>query len=104
MHYASGNRGRATAPGHGAVDGVDRDAGLHPFVDRVSDDPIRIDVFDRAQIQLALAGVVLCDISEPQTVRGLSGELAFYQVVMDRRSGTFAAAAPAAVRGEQTSL
>ena len=54
------------AAGHaGAVDAASRDgvvqrgdgeAGLHPGVDGVADDPVRVAVLDRAEVELALAG------------------------------------------------
>jgi hypothetical protein len=82
VHYASGSRGRAAARGHGTVDGVNRDAGLHPLVDAVSDDPIRVDAFDRAQVDLAFAGMVFSDVVEPQLIRRLSCDFWLHQIIM----------------------
>jgi hypothetical protein len=64
--------------------------GLHPRVDRVADDPVGVDVLDRAEVELALAGAVLGDVGQPQLVRSTGGEVALDQVVVDRRAGLLA--------------
>ena len=46
-----------TATSSGVVDRVHREAGLHAAVDRVADSAVGSDVFDRAQVELALAGL-----------------------------------------------
>ena len=43
----------------------DRELCGHPGVNRIADDPVGVNVFDRAQIQLAFVGTVLSDIHEP---------------------------------------
>ncbi|MFV3116750.1 hypothetical protein [Gordonia ajococcus] len=46
-----------------------------------------------AQIEIALGGVVLGDVGQPQTVRSVGGE-ALNQIIMNRRPGSSAVAAP----------
>lgn len=58
--------------------------GLHVGVHRVADTPSRVDVVDRAQVELALAGRVFGDVGQPQLVRGVGGEPAVDQVVRGR--------------------
>ncbi len=55
--------------------GLDGQSGLHPRVDRVGHDPVRPDVFDRAQVELALGGGMLSDVGQPQEVRPVSSEV-----------------------------
>ena len=43
---------------------------------RVADDPVGEHVLDRAEVELALAGVVLGDVGQPQLVRRVGGEVA----------------------------
>ena len=61
--------------------------GGHPGVHRVADDPVGVDVLDRAEVELALAGGVLGDVGQPGPVRAGRGELAGDQVIVDRRPG-----------------
>lgn len=79
--------GRGPA-GDGGVEGVDRESGFHSRVDGVADDPVRVHVLDRAQVELALTGVMLGDICEPQSIPLIGGEVAGDEVVVDRRPGT----------------
>ena len=58
----------------------------HPVADRVPDDPAGAGVFDRAHVQLAVAGGVFGDIGKPQLVRRVGGEDAVDKVIVDRRS------------------
>src|SRR5690625_541108 len=74
-------------PGDSAVQSVDRQAGLHSRVDRIPDYPARVDVLDRTQVELALAGAVLGDIGQPQLVRAISSEVSLDQIVMHRLAG-----------------
>src|SRR6218665_3853462 len=48
---------------------------LHSGVDEVSDDPVSEHVLDRTEIEPALSAPVLGDVSEPQLVELVSGEL-----------------------------
>jgi hypothetical protein len=82
-----------STPGNSVVEGCDGQAGLHPCVDRVSDDPLAEDVLDRAEIQLAFAGGVFGDVGEPQPVGAIRGEVTADQVVMHRRAGLLLSAA-----------
>lgn len=59
--------------------------GLHPGVDRVADDSVRVQVLDCAEVELALIGAVLSDVGQPYLVGSLCGELAVDKVVVDRR-------------------
>lgn len=60
---------QVTASGGGVLQRGDGQAGLHLRVDGVADDPVGPDVLDRAQVELALGGVVLGDVGQPQPVR-----------------------------------
>ena len=62
VHDASGH---VTTPDHGVVQGVYREACLHPVADRVADDPAGEYVFDRAEVELALVGPMLRDVGQP---------------------------------------
>ena len=79
----------------------------------VADDLVGVAVLDRAQVELALTGGVLGDVSEPDLVRcrggmrEVVGDAALVvdareQVVMDRRSRLTGLAWPAVVGGEDT--
>lgn len=94
--------GNVTAAGDGVVEGGDGEAGLHPTVDGVAHDPVGVHVLERAQVQLALTSPVLGDVTDPQLVRVLCGELVpgpallisdGAQVVVDRRTRLLAVAA-----------
>src|SRR5271165_934918 len=85
--------GHAVTSGDGVVEGVDGDARLHPLVDRVADDPVGKDVFDRAEVKLSFLRPMLGDVGEPQLVRGLGAEHPVYQVVVDGWAGLFGRAA-----------
>mgnify|MGYP000860243511 CR=1 FL=1 len=61
---------------------VGRDLGLHPRVDRVAHDPCREHILDRAEVELAVVGVVLGDVGGPQVVGRVRGEVV---VGLDRR-------------------
>ena len=87
-----------TAPGDGVVQRGDREAGLHPGVDGVAHDPVGVHVLDRAQVELALTGLVFGDVGQPQLVWRLGGEVALDQVVVDRRTGLAVLAALLAER------
>ena len=67
---------------------------LHPLVDRVPDDSVRPDVFDRAAVQLPLSRPVLCYVREPQLVGSFSGEVAFDEIVMHGGACLLVAAFP----------
>jgi hypothetical protein len=67
----------------------------HSFVDRVADDPVAEQVLDRAAVELALGRGVLGDVGDPDGVGCVGGEVALDVVVVHRRSGRLAAAAPA---------
>src|SRR5437763_12389035 len=83
MQNAAGNL-TATRDGH--LDRGEHEAGFHAAVDRPADDPIREDVLDRAEVELAFVGAVLGDVREPQPVRCVRVELATDEVVMRGRS------------------
>ena len=69
---------------------------LHPRVDGVAHDLVRVQVLDRAHVELPLGGGVLADIGHPHSVRRIRGEgvrgaavLVDHgeEVVVDRRTG-----------------
>src|SRR5699024_2167344 len=74
-------------PGDGAVQGGHGQAGLHPGVDRIPNDPARVDVLDRAQVQLPFGRPVLGDVGQPQLVRAHGGEVPLDEIVVHWRSG-----------------
>ena len=71
-----------TAADGSVVERGDGEAGLHPSVDGVADDPVREQVLDGAPVELALGGV-----GEPDLVRSLRGEVSTGQVVTGRGAG-----------------
>lgn len=79
---AAADRGQATV-GDGVGEGVDGERCLHPVADRVADDPVGADVLDRAEVEPALTGPVLGDVGQPQSVRGVCGEVALDPVVVE---------------------
>ncbi len=76
-----------TAADGSVVERGDGEAGLHPSVDGVADDPVREQVLDGAPVELALGGAVLGDVGEPDLVRSLRGEVSTGQVVAGRGAG-----------------
>lgn len=79
--------------GNGVVQGRHGEAGLHPRVDVVTDDPPAEDVLDRIEIQLPFPGGVFGDVGEPQAVRAICGEVTADHVVVYRRTGLLGPAA-----------
>ncbi len=73
--------GDVTAVGGSVVERGDGEAGLHPSVDGVADDPVREQVLDGAPVELALGDAVLGDVGEPDLVRDLRGEVSTDQVI-----------------------
>jgi len=71
----------------------------HPLVDGVADDAVAEQVLDRAAVDLALRGGVLGDVGRPDPVGCGRGEVPLDVVVVHRRPGRFAAAAPALADG-----
>ena len=69
------------------LDRGDDEAGFHPFVDGPADDPVRIDVLDRAHVELAFAGAVLGDVGDPQPVWFGAGERAVDEIFGGDGSG-----------------
>lgn len=65
---------------------------FHTFVDGIPDDLVRADVFDRAHVELALTGPVLCNIGQPLLVEVLGSEIAFDQVITHRGASLLIAA------------
>lgn len=73
---------------HGVIQGGHRQRRLHSRVDRVAHDPVGVDVFDGAEVELAFVGAVLGDIGQPDLVGGRGAELTLDEVVVDRWSGS----------------
>ena len=72
---ALNHESRAGVPaGDGHRQGSDREGGLHPGVDGVADDPVGVAILDHAGAQLALGGVVLGDVRQPQLVRWVGAD------------------------------
>ena len=74
------------APGGGVVERLDGEPSFHSLADRVADDPARVDILDRAEVELALSGGVLGDVGQPKPVRGACGEVATDEIVVRRRA------------------
>lgn len=72
----------------GVRQGGDGQLGGHSVADGVADDPVRVQILDRAQVDLALVGGVLADVGQPGLVRSLRGEHPVDEVVMHWRTGT----------------
>jgi hypothetical protein len=81
------------APGNGAGQGVDREAGFHPVADGVAGDSAGVHVLDGAEVGLSLAGGVFGDVGQPQPVRGWGGEAPLDLVVVRGWSGSAGLAA-----------
>ena len=68
------------------VEGRDGQRGFHPGIDGVAHDPVGVDVFDGAQVELALVGPVFGDVCEPQLIRRRRGEVPSDVVIVHGRS------------------
>src|SRR5699024_11093969 len=62
-------------PGHGHLEGISSQPGLHPRADRISDDARGVGVLDRTQVQLALIRMVLRNVGQPELIRSISSKL-----------------------------
>ena len=60
--------GHVAAAGNRVVERRNRKAGLHPVIDRVANDPVRVHVLDSAQVQLAFVGTVLGEVGQPHSL------------------------------------
>jgi len=80
------------ASGSRVVERVDSELGGHPGADRVADDALRADVFDRAAVELAFVGPMLGDVGQPDLIGALGGEVALDQVVVHGRADLAAVA------------
>lgn len=76
-----------TATGDGVVEGVYGEMRLHPTVDRVTNDPLRVHVLDGAEVKPAFIAAVLGQVRKPQLVRGIRSEVPTNQIVMRWRRG-----------------
>ena len=74
--------GDVTSSGDGHLDGGDDEAGLHAFVDRPADDPVREHVLDRAAVDLAFPRPVLGDVAQPESVGLCASEVALDEFVV----------------------
>lgn len=57
-----------------------------PRIDRVPHDPVRVNVFDGAKVELALVGPVLGDVSQPQLFKLRRREIAEHEIVVNGRA------------------
>src|SRR5699024_9111835 len=108
MRHASSHV--TTATDHCHLEGIDSQTRLHPRADRVANDARRAGVLDCAQVQLALIGVVLRDVGEPELIRAIGSELMtgssvgvdnHAQVVVDGWSWTLAVLGPGLTEGRE---
>lgn len=76
--------GDITPAGYRPTESLGGQSGLHPRVDGVAHDAVGEHVFDRTQVELALAGAVFDIIIQPQPIWFISGETAADQVIIDR--------------------
>jgi hypothetical protein len=81
MNHAPGD---IIAARHRTTEGLGGQAGLHPRVDGVADDAVGEHVFDRTDVELALAGPVFSNVGQPQLIWRIGGEIPADQIVMDR--------------------
>lgn len=75
-----------TTPGDRIVQRVDRQPGLHPVTDRVSDNPVRVDILHGAKIELAVLRPVFRNVAEPKLVRNVRSELPLHEIIMNWRA------------------
>ena len=65
---------RVAALHDGVLERPHRERRLHALIDRVPHDPVRTDILDRAEVELAFTRFVLRDVHEPELVRRVGGE------------------------------
>ena len=80
-------RSRRVSKRNGVAQSSDRKVSCHAGIDRVADDPVRANVFNRAKIKLSFIGPMLRNIDEPQLVESVGGEVAEHEIVVDGRPG-----------------
>lgn len=68
--------------GGGHLDRGDHEACFHPLVDGPADDPVRPQILDRAEVDLAFVAAMLGQVDDPDLVRAISGELAPYEIIV----------------------
>src|SRR5690606_37089123 len=73
---------RIPAVSDGHLESIDGEPGLHTRIDRVADDPVRVDVFHCAAVELAFRGPMLRNIRQPESVRGIGRELTLDEIFM----------------------
>ncbi len=76
--------------GDGLAQGRDGKGSGHPVRGRVPDDPSSADVFDAADVELALSSGMLGKVREPDPVPCQRGEVPPHEVVVNRRTRTLA--------------
>lgn len=95
--------GDITTHSKGVLERTDSEARLHPGVDRVPNDLVDEHVLDCAEVKLALTRLVLGDVSEPELIRGVRGELVpdpavlvcdGAEIVVNGRAGVLVVLAP----------
>ena len=84
MHDATSH---VATPRSSVVQGVHRQASLHPGVYGVAEDTTGERVLDGAEVELALVDPVPSDVGKPELVDVIRGDVAPDQVVVDRGSG-----------------
>ena len=87
VYEATGHNAGPAATGHSIVNCFYSQPRFHARIDGIADDSIAEHVLDRAHVQLALTGVMLGDIGQPQLVDCLSCEATFDEVITHRRAG-----------------
>jgi hypothetical protein len=72
---------------HSVAHGSDSKLGGHALTDGITDDSVGVNILDGAKIKFSSVGPMLRDVSEPQLVHSCRGEVAFHQIIMNRRPG-----------------
>lgn len=69
---------------YGILQGSNGQGCRHLLVDQVADDPLREDVLDQADVELALLSRMLGDVGDPQLVGVTCREVPLEEVIVDR--------------------
>ena len=72
MRHASAH---VTTPGHGHLEGIDSQPGLHPRTDRIADDARRVGVAVSRSQRNTFIRMVLRNVGQPQLIRAISSKL-----------------------------
>ena len=70
------------APCEDVVQSAYPDRGFHSGIDRIADDAVGENIFDRTDVELAFKRSMFGDVGQPQLVRPSRGEVSLDEVVM----------------------